>query len=1725
MKHTLKQKLGRAAKSAVSLLLACVLLLGTAGMIPANIALAKTVLTNVAPKATISVDSNPGKAELLNDGNLDNDWQYQTAFKDIPDRIIQIRMKLEAATAVKQIKVHLGSPDWADTQVDVQAFYAQNGITSDMIPLGNKVTAVLGGVAVIDVAQDMNASDVYIEISNPTLLPGATHTDFTLWPSVREVEIFAEQEVKLSEFNNIASQAVVSTDGIERVDTRGYLVDGDPATLYKFHDAQQTEPKNVWLTWPEVREMDAARITFEHVDNEPHNYQFNFSLYGVKEDGSEVLLAENQTANRTDKFELDLPFAPGSYKAVKVLMHSCTTANGNGWPAIAELAVFGSEKKVEDKDSIAFHKPVHTNLNRKASASIVDGNPNSQWTSPMYPSYADIDLEANYNLSEIQVFTPAQGYSQYKIYTSLDGRDFTKLAEKNTTAVCPAEGESYAANGVEARYVRVYVTYNSASANTVLNEVRVLGTPAGTPVQELPAIKVEPYGEPHVVTPAATYAEVQGIITRRLGAEYVNWFNLELAENPNGTGYDFFQLANDNGKIKITGNDGVSLATGLNYFLKYSCNVNLTQVGDQAVMPAAIPTLTAPVFKETKAKVRYAYNYCTLSYSMPFYGEQEWRDELDWLALNGVNVVLDATAQEEVWRRFLGKLGYSHADSKDFVAGPAYYAWAYMANLSGFGGPVHDSWFEERTALARKNHVIMRNLGMEPVLQGYSGMIPNDLAEHDPAVAQDIIKQPTWCSFQRPDMLKTDTPTYDKYAKLFYEAQQEVYGPGKYFATDPFHEGGNTGGMSPRVISRRVMETMLAENGPDAVWIIQSWQGNPTSELLAGLEGHRENALVLDLYAEKSPHYGEGRPNNGSYGYNPEFDNTPWAFCMLNNFGGRLGLHGHLDNLANNVPAVFNSQQHIAGIGITPEASVNNPLLYDYFFEIVWQDDASHYEVVDLDTWLEAYGRRRYGAESANATEALRILKDTVYKASLNNRGQGAPESIVNARPRFDINAASTWGNSVIGYDKVELERAARLLLDDYDLLKDSAGYQYDLATILQQILSNYAQNQLARMKRAFNSRDLEKFQAESDKFLRIIDNMEAVTSTSKYYMLGNWVNQAKRLAANADDFAKDIYEWNAKALVTTWGSINQANGGGLSDYANRQWSGLLNDFYKMRWELFIHARISELKGESFTNPDWFPIEWQWTWGKTEYPDTPSGADLKALGETILTDFSVFGPEMDPKNDIPVSQMTVETGSFQPNNATEGDPNYVLDNNPGTIWHTNWGGSPRDQHYLTFTLSEAQPVSGLRYMGRNGNNGAVKAYEVYVRANETDEWTKVIANGVLDPNNGEWQILKFDGGKEYTAKQVKFQVLDAISNNGSTLFAAAAELRILKGTPQIPAAVADVMAKIDALGEITLAKEEAVKAARAAFNALPADQKAMVENTAKLTAAEAALSTMYELKGASLSVGGDIAVNFFFRFSEEMHQNAQVVLTVEDGEAVTLPAAEAVQTDNGYRFTASVPVRQMRNPITIEVQKDGEPVKPAQTFSVRKYADSVLAGDYPAATKDFVKAMLFHGSAMQTYKDYTRYGLADADLDVTALQQAAAEITAADLSAYKPTMSGKAEGLTLYGMNLSLMDETALRFYFTKEAGIKAEQFTFNTGAYQHTVTENDTMICVEVADISASHLDEAVTLKVGGLTVTYSPLSYARSVILNAKADALEKVARSLVLYNQYANALPKQA
>lgn len=1397
---------------------------------------AETQLVNIADSCQITVPSSEGSRgpENMVDGDPSTLWVNNGAKWPCD---IQFAIPAEITSPIKKVTVTFesGHSAWG---VDVSLAHVVNSVVD--APIEDAASTVNyddGFEYTFD--QAISASHINLSLSNPTNNGAAG----AFWPAIAEVEIWTEQEKDdTGETINVAPSAVITSVG-GSAGNKGNLVDENYSTLYVFNNGGiSTIQGDCWIELAldneyEVSSMEAA---FEHVANDSNNFEFTFDVYGKsRTDTDWNLLFENQTATRkTNENIVNLPLEKATkLSAVRIVVKSITSTGGDPWPALAEFKIMAKQGASEDDDkgNIAYKKPVHSNLTRNTASRVNDGNLSNTWSAERYPAYVDIDLEENYNLKDVEVFVPTNGYSRYSIYTSMDGSNFTERAVKNDKTSADGTGDVYDMTGVEARYVRLYVEYQSTSARAMVNEVRVHGEPSGTPLQEAALVNVPDYkdsGYNVTVTEADTIEEVRGIVSRRLGEQYNDWFDFSVRESTSG--HDEFSMEMKDGKVAISGPNGVSIAYGLNHYLKYFCNVNISQVSDQVKMPETMPVVTDTIHQTTPLDVRYSYNFCTLSYSMAFYGEEEWRRELDWLALNGVNVVLDMTGQEEVWRRFLGELGYTHQEIKDFIAGPAYYAWFYMQNMTGFGGPVHDNWFKDRTELARKNHLIMQKLGMQPALLGFSGMVPTDIKDKDPNA--QIIAQGNWTAIARPAMLKTDTESFDKYAEIFYKAQQDVYGDiTKYYATDPFHEGGNTGGMNLSTVSSKVLAAMMKADS-DAVWIIQSWGSNPTPALINGLGDNRDHALVLDLYAEKSPRW----QNTSSYG-GKEFGSTPWVYCMLNNFGGRLGLYGHVENFRKGVASAFNEAEHMTGIGITPEASVNNPVLYDMFFETAWTDSDT-LEPINLEQWYKDYTTRRYGAESESAYQAMLILNDTVYNPELNMKGQGAPENVINARPAESITAASTWGNSVVDYDKAKLEQALSLLLEDYDVLRDSEGYQYDLANVAQQVISNTAQEYHKKMASAIAKGNAEAFDTYSAKFLELIDFSEEILSSQKYFLLGTWTEAAKALAEGTDDFTKNLYEMNAKALVTTWGSLDQANSGGLSDYSNRQWAGLTKDYYKPRWEKWIAEQKKRLAGEEYQNisrTDWFEMEWEFATGHMVYSNEPTEADLKALSEQILADYSVTNipkePEEDDSRDLDLALFTASTGSAE-NNSSEGPAALAIDENTSTLWHSLWAGDDRENLWIQLSTEESVKTDGLRMLPRqNGTNGIITKYRVELSNDHGATWT-VAAEGTW-ASSSAWKLAKWE---ETEATDIRLYAVESRTDSSNNNYASAAEIRITGPKEDIPVVEADktllkqAIAYAEAISEEELNKvnelvRDAFEKALAEAKAVDADPAATQE--------------------------------------------------------------------------------------------------------------------------------------------------------------------------------------------------------------------------------------------------------------------------------------------------------
>jgi alpha-N-acetylglucosaminidase len=171
---------------------------------------------------------------------------------------------------------------------------------------------------------------------------------------------------------------------------------------------------------------------------------------------------------------------------------------------------------------------------------------------------------------------------------------------------------------------------------------------------------------------------------------------------------------------------------------------------------------------------------------------------------------------------------------------------------------------------------------------------------------------------------------------------------------------------------------------------------------------------------------------------------------------------------------------------------------------------------------------------------------------------------------------------------------------------KTTDGFRFDLVDVTRQVLANYALVVQQGWVKAFRTGDTTAFNKGCKDFLVLIRDMDRLLATRKDFLLGPWLADARRKGITPEE--QDLYESNARDLVTLWGDANSP----LHEYSNRQWSGLLSDFYSVRWQQFFDLlRLSRAKGK---DPDLAAFEkdisaWEWRWvhQHKKYPVTPSG--------------------------------------------------------------------------------------------------------------------------------------------------------------------------------------------------------------------------------------------------------------------------------------------------------------------------------------------------------------------------------------------------------------------------------------------------------------------------------------------------------------------------------------
>lgn len=703
-----------------------------------------------------------------------------------------------------------------------------------------------------------------------------------------------------------------------------------------------------------------------------------------------------------------------------------------------------------------------------------------------------------------------------------------------------------------------------------------------------------------VVDRPAELATATALIARVLPGSERN-FVCELV--PASEGKDIFEYdAGSDGRIILRGNSAGSLAVAFNHYLRHEARLDFDWLASGPLsLSQPLPLPAAKVRRVCAAKERFFLNYCTYGYTMPWWDWTQWERFVDWMALNGINRPLLQAGQEAAWLRVWQSYGMTEEAVRSYFSGPAHLPWHRMANLDRWGGPLPRSYIDGQRDLQQQILSRARSLGMKPILAGFAGHVPRELTHLRPAAKITPIR-PGW-SGMAPEYatsyLDPKDPLFAEIQDRFLREQTQLYGTDHLYAADAFNEI-NPPSWEPAYLASvgDSIYRSLSAVDPAACWYQMTWtftygklgQKWIPERLAAMLHAVPAGRMVLLDYAGEEQEF---YPKSGN-GYG-----LPFIWNYLGNFGGNTHLSAPLrkiTDLAGRALAIPNC----IGVGSTLEALGVNPVGYALLLEQPWYEHAAP----DLSSWIKDYADQRTGhpdpaVETAWAELAQRVFVDNTRRTGSNGATFQAMPPLREWRGRIQ--------NVMADYDPRALVAVLDRLFEADSTSRTADGYSYDVVNFTRQALCNLGSDFYGRMQASLADRDVVRFRRVSAEFLELGQDLDALLGTRREFLLGPWLEQARRWGATPAE--RDYFEANAREILTAW----HVPGGQLTDYASRQWNGLLRDYYLPRWEKWIALTAASLEsGSRFSEQDY--IDWvnascaQWIQSHdARYTNTPQG--------------------------------------------------------------------------------------------------------------------------------------------------------------------------------------------------------------------------------------------------------------------------------------------------------------------------------------------------------------------------------------------------------------------------------------------------------------------------------------------------------------------------------------
>jgi alpha-N-acetylglucosaminidase len=543
------------------------------------------------------------------------------------------------------------------------------------------------------------------------------------------------------------------------------------------------------------------------------------------------------------------------------------------------------------------------------------------------------------------------------------------------------------------------------------------------------------------------------------------------------------------------------------------------------------------------------------------------------MAMNGVNRPLMVAGQEAVWLDVWKSFGLSEEQIRKYFTGPAHLPWHWMSNIESVDGPLPmsyiEGWRDLQTTLLREARV----LGMEPILPGFAGRVPEALREVKPDEPITRIR-PGWGGFG-PDaacwFLDPASPLFSEIQKRFLTRQAEMYGTDHRYAADPFNEI-QPPSWSPDYmggVAKGIYDS-LSQLDPDTVWYQKGWtfyyvrknwakadeQGRtPLQAMIAAVPTGK--MVLLDYVCENIECF---RTFNN-------FEGAPFIWNCVGNFGGNTYMRAQLDLISNRIAKALEVPNCI-GVGATLEGLNVNPVVYDMILEQPWHPGG----VIEDSEWIRDYAARRAGRRDPKVGQAWSLVLERVLnpgKKDHFDRGS----AITQPPPRWTTpDGPPPPETALVGKNTRRDPALARHLLEavDHLLAADPAslasdGVRYDVVNFTRQMLAYHSDAVRERLDRAYDAKDEAEMARQTAGMLKIIRDIDRLVGTRREFLLGTWLRDAR--AWGRDEAEADDYEGNARRIITVWG-------GRLNDYAHREWNGLLRDYYYPRWWRWARTHV-----------------------------------------------------------------------------------------------------------------------------------------------------------------------------------------------------------------------------------------------------------------------------------------------------------------------------------------------------------------------------------------------------------------------------------------------------------------------------------------------------------------------------------------------------------------------